>query len=56
MTCRDWLKLRNEELNYTYKQRDGYRLMLQCGIVQSVPCNCDYFMKYCAPHLSSNHF
>jgi hypothetical protein len=29
--------------------------MLRGGIVQSVPCNCDNFLIYFAPHLSSNH-
>jgi hypothetical protein len=29
--------------------------MLRCGIVHSVPCNCDHLLIYCAPHVSSNH-
>jgi hypothetical protein len=33
----------------------GYWLLLRSGIVQSVPCNCDHFLIYCAPGLSSNH-
>jgi hypothetical protein len=31
----------------------GYRQ--EGGILQIVPCNCDHFLIYCAPHLSSNH-
>jgi hypothetical protein len=25
------------------------------GVAQRVPCNCDHFLIYCTPHLSSNH-
>jgi hypothetical protein len=32
-----------------------YWLLLRGGFVQSIPCNCDHFLIYCAPHLSSNH-
>jgi hypothetical protein len=28
--------------------------VLRCGIIQSVPCNCNYFLIYCVPHLSYN--
>jgi hypothetical protein len=38
----------------SYWQR-RYLLLLRGGIVQSVPCNCDHFLVYCAPHLSYNH-
>jgi hypothetical protein len=37
-------------------QPNGYWLLLQSGIVWSVPYNCDHFLIYCAPRLSSNHF
>jgi hypothetical protein len=33
-----------------------YWLLLQGGITESIPCNCNHFLMYCAPHLSSNHF
>jgi hypothetical protein len=32
-----------------------YLLLLQCGIVQSVPFNCDHFQVYCAAQFSSTH-
>jgi hypothetical protein len=34
----------------------SYWLLLWGGIIQSVPCNADHFLIYCAPHLSSYHF
>jgi hypothetical protein len=33
----------------------GYESLLRGGIAQSVSCNCDDFLIYCAPHLSCNH-
>jgi hypothetical protein len=33
----------------------GLWLLLRGGIIQSVPCNCDHFLIYYAPYLSSNH-
>jgi hypothetical protein len=43
--------------NYYRRGRSstGYWLLLRDGIVQSVLCNYDHFLVYCAPHLSSNH-
>jgi hypothetical protein len=38
----------------TLKHTDD-RLLLKGGIVQSVPCNCDHFLIYCVPHLSTDH-
>jgi hypothetical protein len=32
-----------------------YWLLLCGGMLQSVPSNCDHFLNYCVPHLSSNH-
>jgi hypothetical protein len=32
-----------------------YWLLLRGGIVQSISCNCDHFVIYYTPHLSSNH-
>jgi hypothetical protein len=32
-----------------------YWLLLLGGIIQSVPCNCDHLLIYCAPCLRSNH-
>jgi hypothetical protein len=33
----------------------GYESLLRGGIAQSISCNCDDFLIYCAPYLSSNH-
>jgi hypothetical protein len=32
----------------------GYWVLLRCGVVESVPCNCNHLLTRCS-HLSSNH-
>jgi hypothetical protein len=55
VSCVNLGGLRNILVGSRRKYDNGYWLLLRGGIVQSVPCNCDYFLIYSAHHLIYNH-